>query len=54
MVDLALPVADSYDGCRELMLVKCHSFPARKINHVLVTTEMIRFHLSLFIDREGC
>jgi hypothetical protein len=51
-VDLALPFADSYGGCRELILVKCHSFPARKLSHVLVTAEMVRFHLPTFIGRE--
>jgi hypothetical protein len=53
-VDLALPVAHSYGRCRELIFVKRHSFPARKLSHVLVTTEMVRFHLPLFIGREGC
>ena len=54
MGHLALPEADSYDDRGELTIVKCHSFPARKLSHMLVRAEVIRFHLPLFIDREGC
>ena len=49
MVDLTL-----YGGCRELILVKRDSFPACKLFHVIVATEIVRFHSPLFIDNEGC